>query len=68
MKLLFDENLSHRLFEALSKEFPGSTHVPEVGLGEELAERLSAVFPVGVVEINRKEDHAHRLTWGFRIR
>lgn len=32
MKLLFDENLSNRLFEALSKEFPGSTHVREVGL------------------------------------
>jgi predicted nuclease of predicted toxin-antitoxin system len=32
VKLLFDENLSNRLFEALSKEFPGSTHVREVGL------------------------------------
>ncbi len=32
MKLLFDENLSHRLAEKLSDLFPGSTHVRFVGL------------------------------------
>jgi len=32
VKLLFDENLSSRLVEALSGEFPGSTHVRKVGL------------------------------------
>ena len=32
MKLLFDENLSHRLAELLSDVFPGSTHVRNVGL------------------------------------
>lgn len=32
MKLLFDENLSPHLVEALSGEFPGSTHVRDVGL------------------------------------
>lgn len=32
MKLLFDENLSFRLVEGLSDEFPGSTHVRVVGL------------------------------------
>jgi predicted nuclease of predicted toxin-antitoxin system len=32
MKLLFDENLSHRLVGQLATEFPGSAHVREVGL------------------------------------
>jgi predicted nuclease of predicted toxin-antitoxin system len=34
VKLLFDENLSHHLIEALSDLFPGSTHVRNVGLEE----------------------------------
>ena len=32
MKLLFDENLSHKLAERLSDLFPDSTHVRNVGL------------------------------------
>lgn len=32
MKLLFDENLSHKLAEYLSDLFPDSTHVRNVGL------------------------------------
>ena len=32
MKLLFDQNLSHRLTQSLSAEFPGSLHVRDVGL------------------------------------
>lgn len=32
MKLLFDENLSFRLVEAVTESFPGSTHVDRVGL------------------------------------
>jgi predicted nuclease of predicted toxin-antitoxin system len=32
VKLLFDENVSHRLAPSLSTEFPGSTHVRDVGL------------------------------------
>ena len=32
MKLLFDQNLSHRLVEALVDLFPGSVHVRDVGL------------------------------------
>jgi predicted nuclease of predicted toxin-antitoxin system len=32
VKLLFDENLSHKLAERLSDLFPGSTHVRNVGL------------------------------------
>lgn len=32
MKLLFDENLSHRLVDLLSPTFPESAHVRQVGL------------------------------------
>jgi predicted nuclease of predicted toxin-antitoxin system len=32
MKILFDQNLSHRLAIQLASEFPGSTHVRDVGL------------------------------------
>jgi predicted nuclease of predicted toxin-antitoxin system len=32
VKLLFDENLSHRLVAQLAAEFPGSAHVRDVGL------------------------------------
>ncbi|MCC6968187.1 MAG: DUF5615 family PIN-like protein [Nitrospira sp.] len=34
MKLLFDQNLSHRLVQSLQKEYPASRHVREVGLQE----------------------------------
>ncbi len=32
MRLLFDQNLSHRLVAQLAAEFPGSTHVRDAGL------------------------------------
>ena len=32
MKLLFDQNLCHRLVKAFAVEFPGSAHVCHVGL------------------------------------
>ena len=32
MKLLFDQNLSHRLVKSFATEFPGSAHVRHVGL------------------------------------
>ena len=34
MKLLFDQNLSHRLVNALRHEYPDSHHVRDVGLSE----------------------------------
>ncbi|MBN9519931.1 DUF5615 family PIN-like protein [bacterium] len=33
MKLLFDQNLSHRLVAQLAAEYPGSAHVRDLGLG-----------------------------------
>lgn len=35
MKLLFDENLSPRLVQALESEYPGSAHVRSLGLRAE---------------------------------
>lgn len=32
MKLLFDENVSHKLAGSLTAEFPGSVHVRDLGL------------------------------------
>ena len=32
MKLLFDENLSHRLVERLADVYPGSQHVRQLGM------------------------------------
>jgi len=32
VKLLFDENLSHRLLSAIQSDFPGSVHVRDAGL------------------------------------
>ena len=34
MKLLFDQNLSHKLAHRLADLFPDSTHVREIGLKE----------------------------------
>lgn len=34
MRLLFDQNLSHRLVSLLGEVYPGSVHVREVGLAE----------------------------------
>jgi predicted nuclease of predicted toxin-antitoxin system len=34
MKLLFDQNLSHRLVALLAGEFPGSQHVRNAGMPE----------------------------------
>ncbi len=34
MKLLFDQNLSHRLLSTLQKDYPESQHVRHVGRGE----------------------------------
>ena len=40
MKLLLDENLPPRLVSVLTVEFPGSTHISEVGLSSSDDEEL----------------------------
>lgn len=34
MKLLLDQNLSHRIINSLTEAFPGSTQVSLLGMGE----------------------------------
>jgi predicted nuclease of predicted toxin-antitoxin system len=61
MKLLFDQNLSHRLVGLLAAEFPGSEHVRNVGMA-------SASDPViwayaasqGMVIVSKDSDFQHR--------
>ena len=40
MKLLFDENVSHKLVESLAEAFPGCAHVRDIGLRAAEAERI----------------------------
>jgi predicted nuclease of predicted toxin-antitoxin system len=61
MKLLFDQNLSHRLVSQLGAEYPGSEHVRLVGLA-------TAPDPVvwsyaaaqGFVIVSKDSDFQHR--------
>ena len=61
MKLLFDQKLSHRLVAPLTAEFPGSTHVRDVGL---LAAPDSAVWAYAAVHgfaiVSKDADFQHR--------
>ena len=36
MKLLLDQNISHRLVTLLSEQYPDSTHVAYLGMGDAL--------------------------------
>jgi predicted nuclease of predicted toxin-antitoxin system len=61
MKLLFDQNLSHRLVGQLAAEFPGSAHVRDAGLA---AASDSAVWAYaaahGFVIVSKDTDFQHR--------
>jgi predicted nuclease of predicted toxin-antitoxin system len=67
MKLLFDQNLSHRLVAQLIAEFPGSAHVRDVGLP---ASTDSAVWEYaaanGFAIVSKDTDFQQRaLLYGF---
>ena len=61
MKLLFDQNLSHRLVGLLAAEFPGSQHVRDAGLA---AAPDSAVWAYaaaqGLAIVSKDTDFQHR--------
>jgi predicted nuclease of predicted toxin-antitoxin system len=61
MKLLFDQNLSHRLVGLLAAEFPGSQHVRDAGLA---AAADSAVWAYAVAQglaiVSKDTDFQHR--------
>jgi predicted nuclease of predicted toxin-antitoxin system len=67
VKLLFDENLSHRLAEILSDLFPGSTHVRLVGLESAEDPRVweLAVNDDFVIVSKDSDMHDRSLLFGF---
>jgi predicted nuclease of predicted toxin-antitoxin system len=61
MKLLFDQNLSHRLVGQLLTEFPGSTHVRDVGLATATDSAVWAYAAVnGLVIVSKDTDFQQR--------
>lgn len=61
MKLLFDENLSHRLVRILASEFPDSTHVRDIGLrGVEDARLWSHACAHGFAIVSKDSDFRER--------
>jgi predicted nuclease of predicted toxin-antitoxin system len=67
VKLLLDQNLSHRLAPTLGRRFPGSRHVKEVGLdgaSDESIWRYARLH--GFTVITKDADFMHRsLVRGF---
>ena len=60
MKLLFDQNLSHKLTLALADLFPGSVHVRDHGLGEASDEAVWEFARRGGFVIASKDDDFHQ--------
>ena len=61
MKLLFDQNLSHRLIALLAPEFPDAEHVRNVGLAtatDEAIWRFAA--QQGRIIVSKDRDFLHR--------
>ncbi len=67
MRLLFDENLSHRLAELLADHFPNSTHVRNVGLkASNDPEVWKYAVENGLVIVSKDSDmHDRSLLFGF---
>ena len=61
MKLLFDQNLSHRLVDDLATEFPASAHVRDVGLASALdAEVWDYAAAEGFAIVSKDADFQQR--------
>jgi predicted nuclease of predicted toxin-antitoxin system len=61
MKLLFDQNLSHRLVGQLVAEFPGSAHVRDAGLATASDAAVWAYAAAhGLVIVSKDTDFQHR--------
>lgn len=67
MKLLFDENLSHKLADRLADLFPDSTHVRNVGLksSDDPAVWGFAVHNEFVIVSKDADMHDRSLVFGF---
>src|ERR1700730_11186695 len=61
MKLLFDQNLSHRLVGLLGVDFPGSQHVRDAGLATATDPAVWAYAAAqGLVIVSKDSDFQHR--------
>jgi predicted nuclease of predicted toxin-antitoxin system len=61
MKLLFDQNLSHRLVGQLAVEFPGSQHVRVAGLAAAPDSNVwTYAAAQGLVIVSKDSDFQHR--------
>ncbi|MBI3076722.1 MAG: DUF5615 family PIN-like protein [Deltaproteobacteria bacterium] len=77
MKLLFDENLSPRLVQALEPEYPGSAHVRTVGLRGATDEAIWELARQEAYAIGSKDNDFRQLSflhgappkviWGCRL-
>ncbi len=67
MKLLFDENLSHKLAERLADVFPDSTHVRNVGMktADDPEVWLYAVEHDFIIVSKDADMHDRSLVFGF---
>jgi predicted nuclease of predicted toxin-antitoxin system len=62
VRLLFDENLSARLVEAVADVYPGSAHVLAAGLGGAPDERVWEHAGTGGFVLVTKDEDFHRLS------
>jgi predicted nuclease of predicted toxin-antitoxin system len=61
VKLLFDENLSHKLVEILAHEFPGCAHVRAIGLrAAEDSKIWDHALAQGLVIVSKDTDFRER--------
>jgi predicted nuclease of predicted toxin-antitoxin system len=61
MKLLFDQNLSHRLVALLAAEFPGSQHVRDAALASASDPAVWAYAAAqGLAIVSKDKDFQHR--------
>jgi len=65
VKLLFDQNLSHRLVKALASEFPESAHVRDVGLEKALDEPVWEYAKANSFVIVSKDSDFHQRSFLF---
>jgi len=65
VKLLFDQNLSHRLVEGLSKAFSGSVHVRDVGLEAASDQAVWEFARTGGYVIVSKDSDFHQMSFLF---
>jgi hypothetical protein len=58
MRLLFDQNLSHRLVASLATEYPGSVHERDVAFARRTASPLTPPSPL-TPALGRAATRAH---------